>query len=199
MNNLGPIEYLDVERAILQGNYHRSTMLPRYTPGAWWECDVCEVTSSGYFREYEIKMSRADFRVDAQKARDIFDGQYRPMGAAPRPQERKHDLLAAGDTRGPVEFYFCTPMGLLTEMDIPVWAGWLEMYRPLKSLNVFSKVAKKAPRLHRKKAAEGLALGMRHASYGRLHGMWHDGYYAFSGQRSGIEVKAHPEDQEESA
>ncbi len=190
MNNLGPIEYRDIERAILQGNYFRSTMMPRYTPIGWWECDICQVTGSGYFKEYEIKMSRADFRVDASKARDVFDGEFRPMGSPPRPQERKHDLMAAGDPRGPVEFFFCTPIGLLNETDIPVWAGWIEVYRPLESHNVFYKVSKKAPRLHRQKAVREMSLGMLSSAYGRLHGAWHDEYYASSSPRAAAELKS---------
>jgi hypothetical protein len=34
-----------------------------------WEADVFEVTKSGYLYEYEVKITRADFKKDAEKCR----------------------------------------------------------------------------------------------------------------------------------
>lgn len=53
----------------------RSFVIPNYTPSGWFESDIFELTKSGYFREYEIKMSLSDFRADAVKAREktIFE------------------------------------------------------------------------------------------------------------------------------
>ena len=32
-------------------------LMPNFTPGGWWECDLATVTRAGYFVEYEIKLS----------------------------------------------------------------------------------------------------------------------------------------------
>jgi RNA polymerase primary sigma factor len=40
-----------------------AVLLPNYTPDKWHECDVFGVTRAGYFHEFEIKLTRADFRM----------------------------------------------------------------------------------------------------------------------------------------
>jgi hypothetical protein len=173
-----PVEYIDIERALLLET-HRGRSMPRFTPVNWWECDVCHVTESGYFREFEIKMTRADFRIDADKQREIFP---RPYGE-PAKFENKHALLAAGDPRGPSAFYFCTPRGLLTEIDIPLWAGWIEVSRTFGG-NPYVRTLKKAPRLHRQKAAPSIVSAMLSSSHGRLHGVWVDEYHMATASRN---------------
>ena len=60
---------LDLARAIIGDRWLRATIIPTYTPPGWWECDVCEITDAGYMHEFEIKMTRGDFRADAKKTR----------------------------------------------------------------------------------------------------------------------------------
>ena len=67
-----------ITAAILRERW-RKLRLPRYTPKGWWECDVFELTTSGYFREYEIKTSLSDFRNDAKKFKSgwaMIDGHW---------------------------------------------------------------------------------------------------------------------------
>jgi hypothetical protein len=147
----------------------RSFCLPRYTPTKWWECDVFELTGSGYFREYEIKMSVADFKADAEKSHDY--GRI-PWGT-PSDIRKKHDLLAAGDTRGPVEFSFVTPKGLLTPEMIPQWAGLIELvdrgegHRPTHRWSAVTIV--RAPRLHTTKANPKIHPNALGNCYYRFH------------------------------
>jgi hypothetical protein len=42
-------------------------MIPNYTPDRWFECDMFAITKSGYFHEFEIKLTVDDFRDDANK------------------------------------------------------------------------------------------------------------------------------------
>ena len=57
----------DIQRRLLFDLYRTSTVIPNYTPRRWWECDVWEITKAGYFREYEIKVSRADLLGDLKR------------------------------------------------------------------------------------------------------------------------------------
>lgn len=42
-------------------------ILPNFFVGLW-EMDLCVLKPSGYFTEYEIKISRADYKADFDKA-----------------------------------------------------------------------------------------------------------------------------------
>lgn len=71
-----------------------------------WECDVLEVTKSGYTYEYEIKVSRADFKADKLKQKH---------------GESKYDTLQAGKRVN--YFSYVCPQGLITPDEVPEWAG----------------------------------------------------------------------------
>jgi hypothetical protein len=132
-----------------------SFVLPRYTPGSWFECDVFEVTAHGYFYEYEIKLSVADFLADAKKSSGT-------MG--------KHWALANGCEIGPVHFSFVTPRGLLAGVEIPAWAGLIEIVDCGSCLGW--RDVKKAPRLHEAKLDPEILEHARGVCYWRyLHAL----------------------------
>lgn len=102
-------------------DYHN--IMPNYTPLGWWECDLFAVSRSGYFVEYEIKITSSDFYQDAKKERQ----QIRcPIGGklvnAPT-TENKHSMLARRSTQGPSRFYFVLPEGVVDTSEVPEWAG----------------------------------------------------------------------------
>jgi hypothetical protein len=69
----------EIQQRLIVERYRRGICVPNYTPKDWWECDVFELTPAGYFREYEIKMTVADFRADAATRNNDFkigDGVY---------------------------------------------------------------------------------------------------------------------------
>ena len=157
---------MDLERI------RRALCLPRYTPFGWWECDVFELTASGYFREYEVKLTLADFRNDAKKQRDkrpyVFN-----RGAVTE-VEKKHDLLAMGDARGPAEFSYVAPAGLISVQELPRWAGLLEIHQtepwsPTQKPGWRLKEVIAAPRLHREKANPKIREHMMSVCYYRFH------------------------------
>jgi hypothetical protein len=49
--------------------------VPNFTPRTWYECDLATVTNSGYFHEFEIKLSLSDLRKDKVKG-----GKTPPVG-----------------------------------------------------------------------------------------------------------------------
>lgn len=150
-----------IAAALMRKLWHRNFMLPNYSPLNWWECDVFEVTPSGYFREYEIKTSRSDFLRDSIKTR--ADG-WGEMGVPPK-MLNKHEQLAQGDERGPSFFWYLTPVGLLQVRELPRWAGLMELadgrYNPA--------VVKPAPRLHFKKVNPAVLQNAKDVCYGRYH------------------------------
>jgi hypothetical protein len=146
--------------------YQRSFILPNYTPSGWFECDVFEITSAGFFREYEVKLTRSDFRADAEKVK-VNWRRYKDPTAQ---DHRKHDMLKAGDARGPAQFWYVCPPGVLSPEIVPEWAG-LIVARPIDRLHYFNcavEVAKPAPRLHRSKLAAGVESHARGVCYWRL-------------------------------
>lgn len=141
------------ERAI-QLTIHRERLAsseitcPNYTPIGWWECDLWQVTKSGYATEYEIKLSLTDFKADAKKSQRRYD---RSDGKWQSYTEQKHRLLAERCKRGPSRFYYCVPHTLVGEVKpiLPEWAGLVE-FRPVEDWHLSRMfVVKDAPRLHR--------------------------------------------------
>ena len=121
--------------AIIYPRYARGhIVLPNYTPPKWWECDVFEITKAGYFREYEVKCSRSDFFNDSLKTRG---------------KRNKHKLLQQG--KGPVQFWFVTPQGLVEKAEVPAFAGLIELVDEYGILGATEVV--KAPRLHKSKTS----------------------------------------------
>lgn len=136
-------------------------LLPNYTPVEWWECDMFGVTRAGYFHEFEIKLTAADFRADAAKAKRRYDraDNWRPI------DETKHVLLAGRSVRGPSMFWYVAPDGMIDLADVPEWAG-LQVIRNGR----WFETVKKAPRLHSQKIDRKIvehALGVCYFRY------WH--------------------------
>lgn len=104
----------------------RDIVIPNCHLG-WYEMDVCKIMPSGFVVEYEIKISRSDFKADFKKA-------------------NKHKLLESGDGR-PNRFYFVCPAGLISKYEIPKYAGLLTYDEKYNRLNTI----KNAPCLHKRK------------------------------------------------
>lgn len=148
-----------IQRRLMLDRYRRSFVLPNFTPPEWFECDVFEITESGYFREYEIKLTLSDFRADAEKRRRKFNYQTQVQTDLV-----KHEMLRVGDVRGPTRFSYVAPKGLLTDI-VPAWAGLIEV-EPNRMIPV---VAKPAPLLHRQKIDPKVRSYAEGICYWRLH------------------------------
>lgn len=71
------------------------------------DADFVAVTMAGVVIEYEVKVSRADFLRDRHKLRhEIYCG--------------------AKKGKTPNHFIYATAPGIITEEDLPPWAGWIE-------------------------------------------------------------------------
>lgn len=166
----------------MRSRYRRSFVLPNYTPKQWWECDVMEITASGFFREYEVKLTVGDFLADAKKVR----AEDRYLG---RLSTTKHSRLVLADPCGPCQFWYVTPEGLLHPSMVPDWAGLIE-FRPTPNdfveashrrfvvdgpafdvRDIRENQIKRAPRLHQLKADPKIEAHARSVLYYRLHNL----------------------------
>ena len=88
-----------------------------------WESDLIHVSRKHLVTEYEIKISRSDFRADLKKIR-----------------HRILSLIKEYE-RGPSRFYYAVPRDLIEPNEIPEHAGLIYVYP------VF-QIVKTAPQLH---------------------------------------------------
>jgi hypothetical protein len=102
------------------------------------DSDVVVVTMSGVVLEYELKISRGDFMRDAKK---------------------KRNRIYSGELHGvkPNKYWYVTAPGIVTDYDIPTWAGWYE-YTPGKLV-----LRKQAPWLNREKLGVKVILKLARA------------------------------------
>jgi len=158
----------EIQQSLIVEKYRRSFVLPNYTPAGWFECDVFELTSAGYFREYEIKMSRGDFFNDAhKKKRGAFDWVRRQYENRPT----KHDMLEDCRTVGPRQFWFVVPLGLVKASEAPEWSGLFvaesrKNGRPPYSVRLNMEV--EAPLLHSEKCCQKIAAHAKSVTYWRF-------------------------------
>lgn len=98
-----------------------------------WESDMIATTKAGLIIEYEIKISRGDFRADFKKLRHrLFELQQveREIGE-----------------RGPAYFYYVVPRDMVRTDEVPAHAGLIYAHP------IF-QIVKPAPRLHANKITD---------------------------------------------
>jgi hypothetical protein len=177
------IDAFDIEFAIMRERKNRAILVPRYTPRGWWECDVAELTEAGYFREYEIKTTRSDFRADKKKMQSFYT---RENGSV---LKFKHTALAAQDPKGPSQFFFVTPEGLITVEELPPWAGLI--YVSKEGLGwPQERIIKHAPKLHREKR-ETMKDQMFKCGFYRAVHMWQQQYFRYADKRNAAAQRKH--------
>ena len=91
-----------------------------------WEIDVLSMNKNNYLTEYEVKISRSDFKADAKKRKWQW-------------YEKRIETMISN------YFYYTCPEGLILQTEIPEFAGLIY------ATNEGLKVIKKAPLLHKKK------------------------------------------------
>ena len=153
---------------IMRDRWLRNFVISNYTPIGWWESDVFEITRRGYFREYEVKLSKSDFYRDRDK--QAWDG---GTNETPGSYLRKHDFLAAHSSRGPSRFWYVAPLDLIQLHELPEWAGLIELCdrgleRPAR--HRWKCVERKAaPLLHREKCPHPITAHALKSCHWRMH------------------------------
>lgn len=97
-----------------------------------WESDMISATKAGLLVEYEIKISRGDFRADFKKIR-----------------HRILDATKIGEQhRGAAYFFYVVPRDLVRIDEVPQHAGLIYCHPMFQ-------IVKKAPRLHSRPMTDG--------------------------------------------
>ena len=138
-----------------------------------WESDKILETKSGYIYEFEIKISKSDFKHDFTKVEkhavlgSKFTGEkYMPAFHEFYERNKKYHpelTVEAFEERNkgyypyfieghkmPNYFYYAVPEGMISENDVPKYAGLI--YIPE---NYGYRIIKKAPQLHKEKYTDG--------------------------------------------
>jgi hypothetical protein len=113
-------------------------ILPSFFYGDY-EMDVFRLMPSGVIVEYEIKISRSDFRADFKKSTTIWPEGWASDMVAGREFETKsvlkHDTIAEG--KGSCNrFYFVVPAGLVKPEELPKHAGLIYYHANHESFEV---------------------------------------------------------------
>ena len=112
---------------------------PSIVAPRWAEMDVFGLMKSGYVHEFEIKVSKSDYKADFKKT-TCWKG-YKFEGL-------KHHQLQAGECY-PNRFYFVLPAHL-ADVELPDYAGLILAYGNEYG-GVQLKWIKQAPTLHKEK------------------------------------------------
>lgn len=101
------------------------------------EADVLVLRKTGYVAEFEVKVSRSDFKADFKKV-------------------DKHRFLSGGHPWCANEFYYACEDGLIKPEEVPVYAGlvyihtrWFSNASGQYYSVLTATVVKKAPRIHK--------------------------------------------------
>lgn len=135
-----------------------------------FEADILELTKSGYASEYEVKISRADFKNDSLKERNWYKGREVDLN--------KYIILKNGNRVN--YFYYVVPKGLITVNEIPEFAGliYVEEYEykcfSMEKGNhvvmrMRSNVIKSAPKLCKDKFPVDRLFKCLESTYYRFH------------------------------
>lgn len=116
-------------------------IIPNYYVG-FYEMDVFRLLNSGMLYEYEIKISRADFKNDFKKG-------------------SKHALMAnkKGDAN---RFFFVTPTGLVHKNEVPEYAGLIEFHIDEDGEPGFLHLIKNAKLIHNQKRPDSFYKSIAH-------------------------------------
>ncbi len=125
-----------IQQILIRDLWSSSALLmPNYQPRHWWECDLYRLTKARYFYEYEIKLTRSDFKADRKKREWHWgrnqEGKWRRQNG-----RFKLEAIIDASSRGPKQFWYVVPQDLIGPEDIPDWAGlmYVRIYGSGRSL-----------------------------------------------------------------
>ena len=121
--------------------------VPNISTG-YGEADLFSLTKAMFSHEYEIKVSRSDFKADFKHKHykhAIYSGE---CGLRP-----SHE-------RPPNHFWYAVPEGLISVDEVPHYAGLIEICTHPDQQRVYVKEIKPAPKLHKEKVSQMRLLSM---------------------------------------
>jgi hypothetical protein len=118
-----------------------------------WEADLLSVTKAGFVHEFEVKISKSDYREDFKKV-------------------DKHIVLRDRSVAGPNYFWYAT---FAFDIEPPEYAGWIRILPNPKQL-FDCTVMKPAPLLHKNKIEPAKLMKIAHLLAWSLKAMYIERY-----------------------
>jgi hypothetical protein len=147
----------NIEAALAMYLYEKqhSPITSHFTGYGLSECDVISISKSDYIYEYEVKISKSDFKADFKKEKHklMLEG----VGTKERLIKENNQVVKDTWYLIPNYFHFVVPENLVTEEEIPEYAGLIYMTE-----NLEFKVIKKAPLMHKTKATYNFIRQLSH-------------------------------------
>ena len=119
------------------------------------ECDVISISKSDYIYEYEVKISKSDFKADFKKGKHKLMLERR--GTKERLIKENNEVISDTWFLTPNYFSFVVPSNLVSIEDIPEYAGLIYV----DELMHF-EIIKKAPIIHKVKATNNFIRQLSH-------------------------------------
>lgn len=126
-----------------------------------WESDKLIKTKSGLIYEFEIKISKSDFKNDFKKekrhlileGKDIEEDVYEMIDGK---YQLTHQIHNSTDKyKRPNYFYYAVPDGLITEEEVPEYAGLIYIMPDDGEYHyTWFRIIKQAPKLHNEKYSD---------------------------------------------
>lgn len=116
------------------------------------ECDVMAISKADYIYEFEIKISKSDFKKDFEKEK------HRLIKEKKFVNESKTWRIPF---YAPNYFYFVMPENLVSIEEIPEYAGLIYLKKNEREIEFF-EIVKKAPLLHKTKATTEFIRAVAH-------------------------------------
>lgn len=126
-----------------------------------WESDKLIITRSGYAYEFEVKISKSDFKADFKKEdkHTILEGKKEFLPSYDKVlgiwKELQADNYRTAKFKKPNYFYYAVPEGLIDVNDVPEYAGLIYVLPEGEKKSKDGKwcwdgfyVVKSAPKLH---------------------------------------------------
>lgn len=120
-----------------------------------WESDKLIETRSGLIYEFEIKISKSDFKNDFNKKNKhvILEGKETHIptfdGLEPKYKERYDKNYLVSHFKKPNYFYYAVPEGMIDKEDVPDYAGLIYVIPDDGEFKFnYLKLVKMAPKLH---------------------------------------------------
>jgi hypothetical protein len=117
------------------------------------ECDVISISKSDYIYEYEVKISRSDFKADFKKEKH----QLMLEGKGTKERLIKENNTIDTWYLTPNYFYFVVPRDLISIEEVPEYAGLMYMDE-----NLQFEIIKKSPLIHKTKATNNFIRQLSH-------------------------------------
>jgi hypothetical protein len=132
-----------------------SPITTRFTGYGLAECDVISISKSNYIYEYEIKVSRSDFKADFNKEKHklMLERKCTKTKMIKENNQKVKDTLYLTCNY----FNFVVPAGLVTIEEVPDYAGLIYIDEDFNF-----KIIKKAPLLHKEKASYNFIRKLSH-------------------------------------